>query len=137
MVLSSKAAYTKDGFSIEANVSKLLEDYTKEVKEQTDKAFEQTAKEAVQKLRQTSPRGNGKNAGAYAKSWTVKRERDKRTGLYTVTVHNKDHYQLTHLLEEGHDLPQGGRWEPSKQHIEPVEQWSQQEVVRKIEELLG
>lgn len=129
MVLNNK--------SVEAQVAQLLDNYTKEVKEKTDKAFEQTAKEAAQKLRQTSPRGKGKHSGDYAKGWTVKRERDKRSGLYTITVHNKTHYQLTHLLENGHAMPQGGRWTPPDgKHIEPVEQWSQTEVVREIEESL-
>lgn len=123
--------------SVEVQVAQILDNYTKEVKEKTEKAFEQTAKEAAQKLRQTSPRGKGKNSGDYAKGWTVKRERDKRSGLYTITVHNKTHYQLTHLLENGHAMPQGGRWTPPYgKHIEPVEQWSQTEVVREIEESL-
>lgn len=121
--------------SIEAQVAALLDNYTKDVKEATDKVFEQTAKESAQKLKQTSPRGKGRNAGEYAKSWTVKKERDKRSGLYTVTVHNKDHYQLTHLLEKGHALPQGGRTNP-QEHIAPVERWAQDEVVRRIEEQL-
>lgn len=121
--------------SIESQVAALLDNYTKDVKEATDKVFEQTAKESVQQLKQTSPQGRGRNAGAYAKSWTVKRERDKRSGLYTITVHNKDHYQLTHLLEKGHALPQGGRAK-AQPHIEPVERWAQDEVVRRIEEQL-
>ena len=49
--------------SVEAQISALLDDYSKEVKEKTDKAFEQVAKEAAQKLRQTSPRGKGKHSG--------------------------------------------------------------------------
>lgn len=121
--------------SIEAQVAALLDNYTKDVKEATDKVFEQTAKESAQKLKQTSPIGKGRNAGEYAKSWTVKKERDKRSGLYTVIVHNKDHYQLTHLLEKGHALPQGGRTAP-QEHIAPVERWAQDEVVRRIEEQL-
>lgn len=123
--------------SVEAQVAQLLDNYSKEVKEKTDKAFERVAKEAAQKLRQTSPRGEGKNAGDYAKGWTVKRERDKKSGLYTITVHNKTHYQLTHLLENGHAMPQGGRWTPPDgKHIEPVEQLAQTEVVKEIEESL-
>lgn len=121
--------------SVEAQIAAILDDYSKEVKEKTDKAFEQVAKEAAQKLRQTSPKGKGKHSGDYAKGWTVKRERDKKSGLYTITVHNKTHYQLTHLLENGHAMPQGGRWTPPYgKHIEPVEEWSQTEVLKEIEE---
>lgn len=130
----SNAAFTKNGFSVSAQVDKLLDDYTVEMKRKATEVFDQVAKEVVQQLRQTSPVGKGKHAGEYAKSWTVKRQKDKRSGLATITVHNRDHYQLTHLLEHGHALPQGGR-APAKPHIEKVETWSQNEVVRRLEQL--
>ena len=127
--------------SIEAQIATLLDDYSKEVKEKTDKAFEQVAKEAAQELRQTSPRGKGKNSGDYAKGWTVKRERDKKSGLYTITVHNKTHYQLTHLLENGHDVVRGGvvvGHAKAYPHIADVNDWAIQafesELYRRLKE---
>lgn len=133
--MASRDAYTKDGFSVSAKIDKLLNDYTVEMKRKAMTAIDQVAKESVQKLKQTSPvNERGKDRGAYARSWAVKRQTDRK-GLATVTVHNKDHYQLTHLLEEGHALPQGGRAK-AQPHIEPVERWAQDEVVRRIEEQL-
>lgn len=123
-------AYSKDGFNVSAEVGKLLDDYSVEVKRKATAIFESTAKEAARNLKQTSPRGKGANAGAYARGWTVKRQKD-RNGLLTITVHNKDHYQLTHLLEHGHALPQGGRAK-AQPHIETVEQWAQGEVMRRL-----
>mgnify|MGYP002513448687 CR=1 FL=1 len=88
--------------SIEAQVAALLDDYSKEVKEKTDKAFEQVAKEAAQKLRQTSPRGKGKHSGDYAKGWTVKRERDKKSGAvycrYSLTEGDIKKYNAEQVL---------------------------------------
>lgn len=126
---------TYSGFSVSAQIDKLLNDYSIEMKRKTMNAIDQTAKEAAQQLKATSPVGKGRDRGEYAKGWAVKRQNDKIKGLATVTVHNKDHYQLTHLLEYGHDLPQGGRAK-AQPHIEKVEQWAQGEVVRKIEEQL-
>lgn len=133
MVLS-RAGYTKDGLTVSADVAKLLDDYTVEMKRESMNIFDQVAKEAVQRLKQTSPVGKGRDAGEYAKGWTVKRTNDRQKGLATITVHNKTNYQLTHLLEYGHDLPQGGRAK-AQPHIEKVEQWSQAEVVRRLEQL--
>lgn len=130
----SNAGFTANGFSVSAQVDKLLNDYSVEMKRKATEIFDQVAKEAVQQLKATSPRGTGKHAGEYAKAWTIKRQNDKRKGLATITVHNRDHYQLTHLLEYGHALPQGGR-SKAQPHIEKVETWSQNEVVRRLEQL--
>lgn len=121
--------------SIESQIAALLDDYSEDLKQETDKVFSQVAKESASELRRTSPRGKGKNAGAYASGWTVKREKDK-SGLYTVTVHNKDHYQLTHLLEHGHALPQGGRAD-AKEHIAPVANQAREKVVQELEQRIS
>lgn len=118
--------------SISLQLDKILNDYTVEVKRAAMNAIDSTAKESVQRLKQTSPVGRGKNAGEYAKSWSIKRENDKQKGLATVIVRNKNHYQLTHLLEYGHALPQGGRTK-AQPHIAPVNDWAANEVVRRIE----
>lgn len=133
MVLS-RAGFTDAGLSVTAQVDKLLNDYSVEMKRNAMNIFDQVAKEAAQKLKATSPVGKGKNAGDYAKGWAVKRQNDRNKGLATITVHNRTHYQLTHLLEYGHDMPQGGRAQ-AQPHIEKVEEWSQREVIKRLEEL--
>lgn len=94
-----------------------------------EEVLKETAQEASEKLKQTSP----ENSGAYAKGWTV----SKQGGSYI--VHNKDHYQLTHLLENGHDVVVNGKKvghvEPKK-HIKQVEEWVQEVVVSRLEEEL-
>lgn len=47
--------------------------------------------------------GSPWRTGAYARSWAVKKE--KTTLRFSVVVHNRQHYQLTHLLELGHGGP--------------------------------
>ena len=51
MVLS-RAGFTKDGFTVSADVAKLLDDYTTEMKRESMNIFDQVAKEAVQRLKQ-------------------------------------------------------------------------------------
>lgn len=125
--------YENDRADFMVAMNKILDSYSREVQAAAQLAFNQIAKEAVQRLKQTSPVGRGKNAGEYAKSWTLKKtERKQRQGIETIVVYNKDHYQLTHLLEYGHALPQGGRAN-AQPHIAPVNDWAANEVVRRIE----
>ena len=117
--------------SIEIQVADILEDYSVEVKRATNNSMDVVAKECVAKLRNTSP----KRTGAYARSWKAHRERGSG-GINTVTVHNKDHYQLTHLLENGHIVRNKkgtyGRFNGIK-HIAPVEEWASSELPAEIE----
>lgn len=123
-----------DTSSITVQMNKILDSYSREVQEATNKAIDSVAKESASKLRNTSPR----KTGDYAKGWKVKKERG-RDGLQTVTVHNKTNYQLTHLLENGHVVRNKkgtfGRTRPIK-HIAPVEEWAVNELPREIEERL-
>ena len=120
--------------SVAIQMADILDDYSVEVKRAASNAQDKVAKEAVQKLRNTSP----KKTGDYAKGWRVKRERG-RNGIPTVTVHNKTDYQLTHLLENGHVVRNAkgeyGRTNGIK-HIAPVEQWAQSELPLEIEKEL-
>lgn len=66
--------------------------------EAVDEAAEKCAKGLAKELRGTAP----KRTGAYAKDWTYKQTGANARGAKTYTVHNKAHYQLTHLLQNGH-----------------------------------
>lgn len=116
--------------SVAIQVEKILDEYSVEVKRATNNSMDVVAKEAVSKLRNTSPR----RTGAYARGWKLKRERGSG-GINTVTVHNRV-YQLTHLLENGHIVRNKkgtyGR-APGIKHIAPVEEWAQSELPLEIE----
>lgn len=120
--------------SVAIQMEKILEQYSKEVKDVTDKSIEKVSKESVRKLKNTSPKRTGK----YARSWTKKKVKG-RNGIDEVTVHNKQ-YQLTHLLENGHIVRNSkgtyGRTNGIK-HIKPVEEWAQDALPQEIERRLG
>ena len=115
---------------VTAQLGKILNEYSKEVKRATNNSIDVVAKESVQKLKDNSP----KKSGSYAKGWRLKRSRGL-TGINEVTIHNATDYQLTHLLENGHIVRnkkgEYGR-APAHPHIAPVEDWIGQELPEEI-----
>ena len=111
--------------ALSVQMADLLDAVDRETKAAIRKDFNAVAKECVQKLKSTSP----KRSGSYASGWTVKKEGDD------YIVHNKTDYQLTHLLENGHVIRNAkgeyGRTKAHK-HIEPVEQWANEELPRRV-----
>lgn len=119
------------GGNLTVELQKVFEEYSEEVKRATNNAAEKVAKESLSKLKNTSPR----KTGSYARGWAIKRERGV-SGINTVTIHNKTDYQLTHLLENGHVIRNKkgtyGR-APGHKHIQPVEEWANNELPLEIE----
>lgn len=114
--------------SVSIQMKEILDEFSDKVNEVLDRSANMTADESVEKLQNTSPR----KSGGYAQGWRVKKE-----GKGDVIVHNATHYQLTHLLENGHVIRNKkgtyGR-APAHKHIRPVETWANKEFQRKIEE---
>ena len=117
--------------NLTVQLQKVFEEYSVEVKRATNTAADKVAKESLNKLKNSSPR----KTGSYASGWAIKRERGT-AGINTVTIHNKTDYQLTHLLENGHVIRNKkgtfGR-APAHKHIQPVEQWANNELPLEIE----
>ncbi|EAA0289527.1 HK97 gp10 family phage protein [Listeria monocytogenes] len=90
------------------------------------------AKKTVKKLKQDSP----KRTGDYAKSWT-----SKKTNQTGQIVYAKDpEYRLTHLLENGHALRNGGRKVgdvKAKKHIQKAEEEAVNEYIDEVARRLG
>ena len=96
---------------------KYLEGYKEDIEDVVMETADKIGKEAVQELKQTSPQGARKE---YCKGWRLKKGKvDKNK--YTIKIHNKTDYQLTHLLENGHATADGGHTKPQP-HIKPVEE---------------
>ena len=90
-------------------VSEELDMYANEVSDTVKKTVTAVAKETVKVVKQKSPSASG----AYKKSWAQKKTYDN-VGSIQITVYNRKHYQLTHLLENGHAKRNGGREMPRR-----------------------
>lgn len=118
-----------------AVVAAQLHDYTMETLEKISAETVNCGKDCVDELQKTSPKRRGKGGGKYAKGWRIKSERSSGGLVTTCVVHNATHYQLTHLLENGHATRDGGRTK-SYPHIKPAEERVVAEYVRRTKEAI-
>lgn len=117
--------------TISVQMRKILDAYEDRVENVYEVSVSRVSREAVQKLRNTSP----KKSGSYARGWSLKKIKS-RASVTDVIVHNRTDYQLTHLLENGHVIRnkkgEYGRTRPIK-HIAPVAEWAENELPNDIE----
>lgn len=112
--------------SIETQLARILNDYTDEVQEATENVAEEVANEGVVKLKATSPHKGGR----YRRNWRMKRATSGKGTAFTMYNTGKT-ASLTHLLEKGHALRQGGRARAFP-HIGPVEEWAVKEYENRL-----
>lgn len=120
--------------SVQAQLDRLLSDFVNEEQETIEKCFKKVARDTVKELKQTSPQ----DKGDYARSWAVKNVKGAGRSIELV-VHNKEHYQLTHLLENGHVIRnQFGSYGrvSAKPHIKKAEEKANKELVAELQERL-
>ena len=91
-----------------------------EYAELTDKAMKKAVRKTATAVKNEIAANAPKKTGRYQKSWTAKKVKENSHTL-EMTVHSKDRYQLTHLLEKGHALRNGGRARAFP-HIAPAEE---------------
>ena len=108
-----------------------LEEYAKLATDVLKKEIQEAGKTAKTQIEQTAPRKTGR----YAESWAVKKVSETSNSL-EVTVHSRNRYMLTHLLENGHAKRGGGRV-AAIPHIAPAEEAAVQSLERNIETALG
>ena len=114
-----------------AEIAKGLAEYSQDVVEKVNVSSERIGKEAVKRLKQTSP----KRYGNYAKSWAMKTEPEVGQPHKRIVHVKAPHYRLTHLLEYGHAKVGGGRVE-GRPHIGPAEEEVIREFTREVEEAI-
>lgn len=122
--------------SLDEEIKKELENFNAEVINAANDSFRETAKEAAEMLKKGGP--YQERTGAYTKDWAVDKRGSRTsvvTGLNGYSVYNKKHYQLTHLLENGHQSRKGGRVKAFS-HIAPVNEQLGEMVTGKIESKL-
>lgn len=115
---------------LQATVQGMLSMIPQQVDNVIDEASKVVSKEAVNKLKASSPKGKGKKSGRYSKGWSTKKV-DNMTVVY-----NRTDYQLTHLLENGHDIVRNGKKVGhfnGIKHIKPVEEEVQARMVEEVE----
>lgn len=95
-------------------IADAVREYTDDVIAGVPKIVDQNAKAALADLKSRSP----EKSGRYAKGWRIKKVYS-RSGFEGRVLHNLTDYQLSHLLEFGHALKNGGR-AGAIPHIEPV-----------------
>lgn len=108
------------GLTVSAQMHEILEDYGKKARQVVEASATEASTLCMNQLKNTSPKRAGH--GEYARSWSVKKQKGK-LGVVNYIVYNKQHYQLTHLLENGHVIRNKkgtyGRTRPIK-HIAPA-----------------
>lgn len=123
--------------SVDEEVRKILNEYTVELKRAANDAMDEIAKEAVQTLKNTSPKRKSRGKH-YANGWAIQRARGD-LGINRVQIYNKSKPQLTHLLENGHVIANAygkyGRFN-GIEHIAPVYRWVAEELPERIERKL-
>lgn len=113
------------GFSeLSAELQKQLESYNQDIVEGLNKAYKELADAGVAKLQSTHPYHD--RTGKYSKGFAVTQRKNAvtATGAESYTIHNKKHYQITHLLEHGHLTRNGSRtaafehWKPTLDELD-------------------
>lgn len=120
-------------------LNKYVDDVQVQIEEITDKISE-NGKKVLQNTKQPSASSLGTSTpyprrswNKYAKGWSVKKQKGK--GYITHTIHNKNNYQLTHLLENGHATRNGTTTRAFK-HIEPVEKQCVETLEKQIKKII-
>lgn len=109
---------------LSAELQKSLEIYNQNVVDGMNKAYKELAEAGVAKLQNTHPYHD--RTGKYSKGFAVTQRKTaiSATGAESYTIHNKKHYQITHLLEHGHLTRNGGRarafphWKPTLDELD-------------------
>ena len=112
-----------------AAVQKIFNEYGDAARVIANETITETAKESSQMLRKKEM-AEKYNGTKYASSWTSTTERNRLGD--TAIAYNKQHYRLTHLLENGHVDPRTGRRVGQRIHLKPVHDWAVREVQERI-----
>lgn len=112
-------------------MKEILDEYALKLNTDIEEVTKSTAADTVKDLKSSSPKKSGK----YGKSWSRKQDSNVYLNKNYI-IHNKKHYQLTHLLEFGHATVNGGRVE-AKPHIKQAEERGIRNFESKLRQVLN
>lgn len=115
-------------------VAKVLDEYEESVIETVQRVTNELAKEGLSKVKAASPvSGKSPKRSAYRSGWS-KKVITNRMGASAI-IYNGKYPGLVHLLEKGHALRNGGR-SAAYPHVEPVQDWMNDELQKRIKEAI-
>lgn len=103
-----------------------LEEYAEEVTGDVKQAVKEVARATVKEVKAKSPA----KTGNYKKGWGQVKVSETE-GSIVIAIRNKNYYWLTHLLENGHALKNGGRTRAFP-HIKLAEDFAARELEKKV-----
>ena len=106
-----------------------ISQYNDEVEEEIQEEIRDTAKKTRNEIRENAP----ERTGEYKQGWSFRKT--GRGANYKYTVYNREHWQLTHLLEYGHAARDGSRV-PAYPHVEPAVKQYVEPITERIEQIL-
>lgn len=109
-----------------------LSKFSNEVVEKVDKSSAKVGKRALKALRERAP----KKSGNYAKAWRMTTEIEFGQPNKRILYVKAPYSRLTHLLEHGHALRNGGRVKAFP-HIRITEEEVIEEFIREVKEAIG
>lgn len=121
---------------MEAELMEILRDYQDLTDEEMEQVVKKTANTVKNAIKQEAPRDTER----YKDSWVTKKTTSKRHKT-AVTIHSRDRYQLTHLLENGHELKDrngnkiGDGYVSEKPHIAPATENAEKELMYQLRKL--
>lgn len=112
-------------------IENILDEYTDEVGKENKKAVDKAAKDCDRAIRQHI--SFKQHSGKYVKAFRVKTTHETKHNKTRTWFVTDGQYRLSHLLENGHQLRQGGRAK-AYPHIKYGEEIAQENLPKYIEE---
>lgn len=116
---------------LEQAIAAELQAYQQEVVDDLKSSVHDAGKACLNEIKANSPA----DTGDYRKGWKIKTAYESETDI-RLQVYNKDHYQLTHLLEDGHANVDGGRT-PGRPHIGPAADQAAEKLEKDVKVKVG